>query len=66
MPMVPGYPQDMFMAMDEAVTKPETLGLRPTWSGGVMGMTTLVRVLEPERFDEIQALIAERDRREAR
>lgn len=65
-PMVPGYPQDMFMAMDDVVAKPETFGLRPTWSGGVMGMTTLVRVLEPERFDEIQAMIAERDDREAR
>ena len=29
---VPGYPQDMFMAMDAEVAKPETHGLRPTWS----------------------------------
>jgi manganese oxidase len=50
---VPGYPQDMFMVMDEMVAKPETLGLRPTWSGGVMGMMTLVRVLRPELYDKI-------------
>ena len=55
---VPGFPQDMFMVMDEMVAKPETDGLRPTWSGGMMGMMTLVRVLEPERYDEIQRLIA--------
>ena len=29
----PGYPQDMFMVMDEMVAKPETYGLRPGWSG---------------------------------
>ena len=54
---VPGYPQDMFMVMDEMVDKPETRGLRPGWTGGVMGMTTLVRVLEPERYDAIEAEI---------
>jgi hypothetical protein len=48
----------MFMAMDEMVAKPESRGLRPTWSGGVMGMMTLVRVLEPPLYDEIQAAIA--------
>ncbi len=56
---VPGYPQDMFMAMDKAVEKPETLGLRPTWTGAMMGMMTLVRVLEPEMYDRILALKAE-------
>jgi hypothetical protein len=54
---VPGFPQDMFMAMDEMVDKPETRGLRPTWTGGMMGMMTMVRVLEPERYDAIQAEI---------
>ena len=34
--MFPGYPQDMFMVMDDAVAKPETYGLRPGWSGGTM------------------------------
>jgi hypothetical protein len=56
--MFPGYPQDMFMVMDEMVAKPETFGLRPGWSGGTMGMMTIVRVLKPELFDQIQALKA--------
>jgi FtsP/CotA-like multicopper oxidase with cupredoxin domain len=58
-PLVPGYPQDMFMAMDEMVAKPETHGLRPTWSAGVMGMMTLVRVLPDELYEEIRRLQAE-------
>jgi len=57
--MFPGYPQDMFMVMDNMVAKPETYGLRPGWSGGTMGMMTIVRVLEPEMFDKIQQLKAE-------
>jgi manganese oxidase len=57
--MFPGYPQDMFMMMDEAVAKPETYGLRPGWSGGTMGMMTIVRVLTPELFDKIAELKAE-------
>ncbi len=56
---VPGFPQDMFMVMDEAVVKPETYGLRPTWTAGMMGMMTLVRVLKPELYDQIQKLKAE-------
>jgi manganese oxidase len=57
--MYPGYPQDMFMVMDEMVAKPETYGLRPGWSGGTMGMMTVVRILAPDLFDKIQALKAE-------
>ena len=57
--MFPGYPQDMFMVMDEMVAKPETYGLRSGWSGGTMGMMTIVRVLKPDLFDKIQALKAE-------
>jgi FtsP/CotA-like multicopper oxidase with cupredoxin domain len=57
--MFPGYPQDMAMAMDELVAKPETHGLRRGWSGGTMGMMTIVRVLKPELFEKIQALKAE-------
>jgi FtsP/CotA-like multicopper oxidase with cupredoxin domain len=57
--LFPGYPQDMFMVMDEAVAKPETYGLRPGWSGGTMGMMTIVRVLEPALFDKIQELKAQ-------
>jgi FtsP/CotA-like multicopper oxidase with cupredoxin domain len=51
-----GFPQDMFMPMDAAVAKPETYGLRPTWSGGVGGMSTLVRVLEPALYEKIMEL----------
>lgn len=57
--MYPGYPQDMFMVMDEMVAKPETYGLRPGWSGGTMGMMTVLRILKPELFDKIQELKAE-------
>jgi FtsP/CotA-like multicopper oxidase with cupredoxin domain len=64
--MYPGYPQDMFMTMDDLVAKPETYGLRPGWTGGTMGMMTIVRVLEPALFDQIQALKAERARAVAR
>jgi hypothetical protein len=57
--MYPGYPQDMVVVMDDLVAKPETYGLRPGWSGGTMGMMTIVRVLQPELFDKIQQLKAE-------
>jgi FtsP/CotA-like multicopper oxidase with cupredoxin domain len=52
---VSGFPQDAFMdmGMDEAVAKPETYGLPKNWSANMMGMMTLVRVLPPEKFDEI-------------
>jgi hypothetical protein len=56
--MVPGYPQDMAMMIDEIVAKPETHGLRPTWTIGMMGMMTMVRVMRPELFDEIERLRA--------
>lgn len=60
---VPLYPQDAFMegpmmAMDEAVAKPETLGLPPGWSGYMGGMMTLMRVLPPEMYDKILELKA--------
>ena len=61
--MFPGYPQDMFMVMDDAVAKPETYGLRPGWSGSTMGMMTIVRVLKPEMFDKIAELKAEQLRK---
>jgi FtsP/CotA-like multicopper oxidase with cupredoxin domain len=54
--MIPGFPQDMAMMMDEIVAKPETQGLRPTWTIGMMGMMTMVRVLPPAEFDEIERL----------
>ena len=36
------------MVMDDMVAKPETYGLRPGWTGGTMGMMTIVRVVTPE------------------
>jgi len=50
---VPGFPQDMWMVVDDDFVKPETYGLRPTWTGAMMGMMTLVRVLTPEMYDKI-------------
>jgi hypothetical protein len=63
--MFPGYPQDMFMVMDDMVAKPETYGLRRGWSGGTMGMMTIVRVLQPDLFDKIQELKAEQAKKVA-
>ncbi|MGH9159051.1 MAG: multicopper oxidase family protein [Vicinamibacteraceae bacterium] len=64
--LFPGFPQDMFMVMDEMFKdKPEVYGLSPGWTGGMMGMMTLVRVLEPALFDKIQALKADQAQRRA-
>ena len=54
---VPGYPQDMMMAMDDEVAKPETWGLAPGWTASMMGMMTLVRVLLEDKYTEIMARI---------
>jgi FtsP/CotA-like multicopper oxidase with cupredoxin domain len=56
---VPGFPQDAFMemGMDDAVARPETHGLPPNWSAGMMGMMTMLRVLPDNEYDEIQSLI---------
>jgi manganese oxidase len=62
----PGYPQDMFMAMDDEVAKPETHGLRRSWTGGMMGMMTLLRVLPPEKYEEIQVLKARQEGNDVR
>ena len=55
---VPNFPQDVYMegpmmAMDEMVDRPENYGLRPGWSGFMQGMMTFVRVLPPEKYDEV-------------
>jgi hypothetical protein len=56
---VPGFPQDMHMVEDAPfVNKPECWGLRPTWSAGMMGMMTLVRILPADLYDQIQELKA--------
>ena len=54
--LVPGFPQDMMMPMDEEVAKPETYGLRPGWTGSMMGMMTLVRVLRPDLYAKVMSL----------
>ncbi|MBY0505689.1 MAG: multicopper oxidase domain-containing protein [Bryobacteraceae bacterium] len=54
---VPGYPQDMWMVMDDLIPpKPENLGLRKGWTASMMGMMTLVRVVTPEMYDRIMEL----------
>ena len=57
---VPNFPQDAYMegpmmAMDEMVDRPENYGLRAGWSGYMQGMMTFVRVLPPEKYDEVIA-----------
>ena len=56
---VPGYPQDMWMTMDDEVARPETSWLPVGWTGSMMGMMTLVRVLPPDKYDRMMALIKE-------
>jgi manganese oxidase len=64
---VPGFPQDAFMegpmmAMDKMVDKPENFGLRPGWSGFMAGMMTFVRVLPPDKYDQIMDLKSHREK----
>jgi len=54
---VPGYPQDMWVTMDEAVASPETEGMAPGWTGAMMGMMTTVRVLPPDRYAAIMSRV---------
>jgi manganese oxidase len=59
---VPGFPQDAYMEgpmmqMDDAVKKPLNYGLRPGWSGFMQGMMSFVRVLPPDRYDEVMAQV---------
>jgi hypothetical protein len=56
---VKGYPQDMWMEMDEAVAKPETYGMAKGWTGASMGMMTYVRVLTPEMYDKVMTMVKE-------
>ena len=55
---VPNFPQDAYMEgpmmeMDKMVDKPENYGLAAGWSGYMMGMMTFVRVLPPDKYDEV-------------
>jgi FtsP/CotA-like multicopper oxidase with cupredoxin domain len=55
--LVPGFPQDHWMVEDEKYSgKPENYGLRRGWTGGMMGMMTLLRVVTPELYDKIEEL----------
>jgi FtsP/CotA-like multicopper oxidase with cupredoxin domain len=64
---VPGFPQDMWMPMDDlGGKKPETYGLRENWTGAMMGMMTLVRVVEPDVFAKIEQMRAARTTEVAR
>ncbi len=52
-----GYPQDMWMVMDDMIPeKPENFGLRKGWTASMMGMMTLVRVVTPEMYDKIMQM----------
>jgi FtsP/CotA-like multicopper oxidase with cupredoxin domain len=54
---VAGFPQDMWMPIDgQAGSKPELYGLPPSWTGAMMGMMTLVRVVTPAMYSEIERL----------
>ena len=35
--------------------KPENFGLNPGWSSSMQGMMTFVRVLPPDKYDEVIA-----------
>jgi hypothetical protein len=62
---IPGYPQDMWMPVDEiGADKPENYGLRKGWSGAMMGMMTLVRVLPTDLYDKIMDLKAKQQPKE--
>jgi manganese oxidase len=54
---VPGFPQDMLMNMTAPNSKAETYGLATGWSSDMAGMMTLVRVLEPEVYDQVMARV---------
>jgi len=57
---VPNFPQDAYMegpmmSMDKMVNRPENYGLNPGWSQFMQGMMTFVRVLPPDKYDEVIA-----------
>ena len=56
---VPGFPQDMMMVMDDEVAKPETYGMAKNWTGAVQGMMAIVRVLPPDKYEDIMRRVRE-------
>ena len=64
---VPNFPQDAYMegpmmAMDKEVERPENFGLASGWSGFMQGMMTFVRVLPPDKYDEVISRMKQADR----
>ncbi len=64
---VPNFPQDAFMEgpmmnMDKMVDRPENYDLRPGWSQFMQGMMTFIRVLPPDRYDEVIARMKQASR----
>jgi FtsP/CotA-like multicopper oxidase with cupredoxin domain len=64
---VPNFPQDAYMEgpmmlMDSKVEKPENYGLRPGWSRFMQGMMTFIRVLPPDKYDEVIAKMKQAQR----
>ena len=64
---VPNFPQDAYMegpmmAMDAQVAKPENFGLRPGWTRFMQGMMTFIRVLPPDKYDEVIAHMKQANR----
>jgi manganese oxidase len=64
---VPNFPQDAFMEgpmmnVDQKVARPENYGLRPGWSQFMQGMMTFVRVLPPDRYDQVISRMKEANR----
>lgn len=64
---VPGFPQDAYMegpmmAMDQMVAKPQNYGLPAGWSGFMQGMMTFVRVLPPDKYDEVMQRVKSGDK----
>jgi manganese oxidase len=64
---VPNFPQDAYMegpmmTMDAMVDRPENYGLRAGWSGYMQGMMTFVRVLPPDKYDEVIARMKQANR----
>ena len=64
---VPNFPQDAYMegpmmAMDKMVDRPENFGLKPGWSQFMQGMMTFVRVLPPDKYDEVIARMKQANR----
>ncbi|MBX3279090.1 MAG: multicopper oxidase domain-containing protein [Acidobacteria bacterium] len=58
---VPGYPQDemMMMVVDESVVKPENYGLAAGWSASLQGMMNLIRVLPPDKYEDVMKRVRE-------